>query len=129
MISKRDAYRGCLLGLAIGDAMGYPVDTKTWQQIQEDYGPYGLMGYDLRNGYAEVSSHTQIAAFSCNGLLLGLTRGQVYGKMAPFVRYAALAQPFLGIPGFGDAPPPLHRHPHGGNPEPRKTWIAGRSRQ
>ena len=83
MISKRDAYRGCLLGLAIGDAMGYPVDTKTWPQIQEDYGPYGLMGYDLRNGYAEVSSHTQIAAFSCNGLLLGQTRGQVYGKMAP----------------------------------------------
>lgn len=92
MISKRDAYRGCLLGLAIGDAMGYPVDTKTWPQIQEEYGPYGLMGYDLRNGYAEVSSHTQLAAFSCNGLLLGLTRGQVYGKMAPFVRYAALAQ-------------------------------------
>ena len=39
MISKRDAYRGCLLGLAIGDAMGYPADTKTWPQIQEDYGP------------------------------------------------------------------------------------------
>lgn len=92
MISKRDAYRGCLLGLSIGDAMGYPVDTKTWPQIQEDYGPYGLMGYDLRNGYAEVSSHTQIAAFSCNGLLLGQTRGQVYGKMAPFVRYVGLAQ-------------------------------------
>lgn len=92
MISKRDAYRGCLLGLAIGDAMGYPVDTKTWPQIQEEYGPYGLMGYDLRNGYADVSSHTQLAAFSCNGLLLGLTRGQVYGKMAPFVRYVGLAQ-------------------------------------
>ena len=92
MISRRDAYRGCLLGLAIGDAMGYPADTKTWPQIQEEYGPYGLMGYDLRNGYAEVSSHTQIAAFSCNGLLLGQTRGQVYGKMAPFVRYVHLAQ-------------------------------------
>ena len=92
MISKLQAYRGCLLGLAIGDAMGYPVDTKTWKQIQEEYGPYGLMGYDLRNGYAEVSSHSQLAAFSCNGLLLGLTRGQVYGKMAPFVRYVALAQ-------------------------------------
>lgn len=92
MISKQDAYRGCLLGLAIGDAMGYPVDTKTWKQIQEDYGPYGLMGYDLRNGYAEVSSHTQLAVFSCNGLLLGLTRGQVYGKMAPLVRYVGVAQ-------------------------------------
>lgn len=92
MITKRAAYRGCLLGLAVGDAMGYPVDTKTWSQIQEDYGPYGLLGYDLVNGYADVSSHTQVAAFTCNGLLLGLTRGQVFGKMAPYVRYAALAQ-------------------------------------
>ena len=30
MISKGGAYRGCLLGLAVGDAMGYSVDTKTW---------------------------------------------------------------------------------------------------
>ena len=92
MVSRRSAYRGCLLGLAVGDAMGYTIDTKSWAEIQEDYGPYGLMGYDLRNGYAEISSHTQIAAFSCNGLLLGLTRGQVFGKMAPFVMYAGLAQ-------------------------------------
>lgn len=92
MFSKRSAYRGCLLGLAVGDAMGYTVDSKTWPQIQEDYGPYGLQGYDLLNGYADVTSHTQLAVFTCNGLLLGLTRGQVYGKMAPFVKYAGLAQ-------------------------------------
>lgn len=92
MISKQNAYRGCLLGLAMGDAMGYTVDTKTWPQIREDYGPNGLLGYDLVNGFVEVSSHTQLAAFTCNGLLLGLTRGQVYGKMAPYVRYAGLAQ-------------------------------------
>ena len=92
MISKRSAYRGCLLGLAVGDAMGYTVDTKSWTQIQEDYGPYGLQGYDLLNGYADVTSHTQLAVFTCNGLLLGLTRGAVYGKMAPFVKYAGLAQ-------------------------------------
>ena len=36
MISKRDAYRGCLLGLAVGDAMGHTVDEKSWQDIQED---------------------------------------------------------------------------------------------
>lgn len=92
MISKRSAYRGCLLGLAVGDAMGYTVDTKTWPQIQEDYGPHGLLGYDLVNGYADVTSHTQLAAFTCNGLLLGLTRGIVFGRMAPFVKYAGLAQ-------------------------------------
>ncbi len=72
--------------------MGYTVDTKTWPQIQEDYGPNGLLGYDLVNGYADVTSHTQLAVFTGNGLLLGLTRGQVYGKMAPYVRYVGLAQ-------------------------------------
>ncbi|MBO5129363.1 MAG: ADP-ribosylglycohydrolase family protein [Oscillospiraceae bacterium] len=87
MNSKLSAYRGCLLGLAVGDAMGYSVDTKTWPQIQEDYGPNGLLGYDLCNGYADVTSHTQLAAFTCNALLLGMTRGQVLGKMAPFVKY------------------------------------------
>ena len=92
MIPKQSAFRGCLLGLAVGDAMGYTVDTKTWPQIQEDYGPLGLMGYDLVNGYADITSHTQLAAFTCNGLLLGQTRGQVYGKMAPFVKYVGLAQ-------------------------------------
>ena len=91
MSGKRSAIRGCLLGLAVGDAMGYTVDTKTWPQIQEDYGPHGLMGYDLCNGYADVTSHTQIGVFTCNGLLLGLTRGQVLGKIAPYVKYAALA--------------------------------------
>lgn len=91
MISKRDSYRGCLLGLAVGDAMGYSVDSRTWPEIQEDYGPNGLLGYDLVNGYAEVTSHTQIALFAANGLLLGLTRGQVLGRMAPYVRYVGLA--------------------------------------
>ena len=88
---NRSAYRGCLLGLAVGDAMGHTVDNKSWQEIQEDYGPYGLLGYELVNGYAEVTSYTQLAAFTCNGLLFGLTRGQMTGKMAPFIKYIALS--------------------------------------
>ena len=92
MINRQKAYRGCLLGLAIGDAMGYPVDTKNITQIHTDYGPNGLLGYDLVNGYADITSHTQLAAFTANGLLVGLTRGQVYGKMGPYVRYAHVAQ-------------------------------------
>ena len=84
-------YRGCLLGMAVGDAMGYTVDSRTLQQIREDYGPNGLLGYDLMNGYAEITSYTQLTAFTCTGLLLGLTRGQLLGRMAPFIRYVALA--------------------------------------
>ena len=91
MAPKRSSYRGCLLGMAVGDAMGYTVDNRSWQEIREDYGPNGLLGYDLVNGYADVTSYTQLAAFTCNGLLLGLTRGQMTGKMAPFVKYIGLS--------------------------------------
>ena len=80
-------YRGCLLGLAVGDAMGYTVEDKSWDEIQTEYGPGGLLGYDLKEDeYAPVTSHTQIAAFLCNGLLLALTRGR-----KEYMRWSKLA--------------------------------------
>jgi len=87
METNLSAYRGCLLGLAVGDAMGCTVDSKNLDEILRDYGPDGLLGYDLVNGHAEISSYTQIAAFACNGLLLGLTRGHP----GPSMGYARLA--------------------------------------
>ncbi len=91
MRSKQAIFRGAMLGLAVGDAMGNTVDRLSLEEIRADYGPNGLLGYDLVNGYAEVTSYTQLAAFSANGLLLGLTRGQMQGRMAPLVRYIGLA--------------------------------------
>ena len=87
MENMRPFYRGCLLGLAVGDAMGYTIDDKTWAEIQENYGPNGLLGYDLKESeYAQVTSYTQIAAFLCNGMLLALTRAKGeylrWGKLA-----------------------------------------------
>ena len=79
--------RGCLLGLAVGDAMGYSVDKLSWEEICENYGPNGLLGYDLANGTADGTSYTQLAAFLCNGLLLGLTRG----NPSYYHRYIALS--------------------------------------
>ena len=99
MNSKVAAYRGCLLGMAVGDAMGYPVDKKSWDEICEDYGPNGLLGYDLVNGTADITSYTQIAAFVCNGLLLGAIRGNPdkYSKfMALGLREWAKSQQFRG---------------------------------
>lgn len=85
-------FRGCLLGLAIGDAMGRTVDDRSMEEIRGDFGPGGLQGYNEVNGYTEVTSHTQLAAYGCNGLLLGLTQGQLTRKMAPYVRYIRLAE-------------------------------------
>ena len=87
MDKGNNACRGCLLGLAVGDAMGHAVDGKSWQEIQEDYGPGGLLGYDLVNDSAAGSAHTQVAAFVTNGLLLGITRG----KPELYLRYINLS--------------------------------------
>ena len=79
-------YRGCLLGLAVGDAMGYTIDDKSWEEICADYGPNGLLGYDLVNGCADVTSYTQLPAFVSNGLLLSTSRGK-----SDYLRYITLS--------------------------------------
>ncbi len=76
MDNKLSFFRGCLSGMAVGDAMGYTVDKKTWEQIVNDYGPNGLLGYDLVNGCADVTSYTQLTVFVCNGMLLSAFRSQ-----------------------------------------------------
>ena len=89
MVGRNENLRGCLLGLAVGDAMGYTVDNKSWAEICENYGPNGLLGYDLANGSADVTSYTQLAAFVCNGILLAETRRNV-GLYSRFVTMAIL---------------------------------------
>lgn len=87
MEKRKSGCRGCLLGLAVGDAMGHTVDEKTWEEIQEDYGPNGLLGYDLVNETAAASAYTQVAAYVSNGLLLAVTRG----KQELYLRYITLS--------------------------------------
>jgi len=84
-------FRSCLLGMAVGDAMGYSVDARSLAEIRSDYGPEGLLGYDLVNGCADVSSYTQLAAFAANGLLLCLTRQKLRGQDVPPLNGIALA--------------------------------------
>jgi ADP-ribosylglycohydrolase len=76
------------LGLAAGDALGATVDRKTYEDICRDYGPAGLLGYDLVNGFADISSHTQFASYAANGLLLGITHGQGVASYPRFITQA-----------------------------------------
>ena len=91
MSGKQESLRGCLLGMAVGDAMGHTVDAKSWEEIRESYGPNGLLGYDLVNGYADVTSYTPLAAFTANALLLGATRGKLRQRRASPVMYIGTA--------------------------------------
>ncbi|MBO5728136.1 MAG: ADP-ribosylglycohydrolase family protein [Oscillospiraceae bacterium] len=101
MDQRSAATRGCLLGMAVGDAMGYSVDKKSWSEICEAYGPNGLLGYDLANGSADVTSYTQLAVFVCNSLLLASTRGnpELYSRyLVLAVREWAKSQQFRANP-------------------------------
>ena len=133
MDRRQAACRGCLLGLAVGDAMGYTVDKKTWDEICRDYGPNGLLGYDLVNGSAEITSYTQMAAFVSNGLLLGIYRGRqsVYCHEPagmgeePAVPGRDGKDLLLACPGAADAPAAVHGYPDAGRAEPGDIRHAG----
>jgi ADP-ribosylglycohydrolase len=40
--TRRNAFEGCLLGLAVGDALGYPCEFRTRAAILEAFGPHGV---------------------------------------------------------------------------------------
>lgn len=84
-------FRGCLLGGAAGDALGYSVEFLNRKQIEERYGKDGILGYDLTNDIAIISDDTQMTLFTANGLLLGKTRMAMRGEAAPYAGYLAVA--------------------------------------
>jgi ADP-ribosylglycohydrolase len=84
-----DKYRGCLIGGAAGDALGYAIEFFDEKSIFQKYGEKGITDYELTNGKALISDDTQMTLFTANGLLLGTTRGQLRGIMAPYPSYIA----------------------------------------
>ncbi len=76
-----DAIRGCILGGAAGDALGYPVEFLQEEQIFRRYGENGITAYtkDRASGKALISDDTQMSLFTANGLLVGDTRGAMRG--------------------------------------------------
>lgn len=70
-----DKVKGCLVGGAAGDALGYPVEfRKSYAEIRERYGPQGITRYKLDDhDVAEVSDDTQMTLFTATGLLAAET--------------------------------------------------------
>ena len=77
-IHLRDRARGCLIGGAIGDALGYPVEFISVSAIHRRYGESGIQALecDPQTGTAIISDDTQMVLFTANGLLLSEARGK-----------------------------------------------------
>lgn len=67
----RDRIRGCLIGGAVGDALGYPVEFLSYSQIIHSFGEKGITEYalDVQEGKAVISDDTQMTLFTAEGLL------------------------------------------------------------
>lgn len=65
-----DKARGCLIGGAAGDALGYAVEFSSLKDILKEYGPAGITAYKPdAKGIARFSDDTQMTLFTAEGLL------------------------------------------------------------
>ena len=67
-----DKFRGCLIGGAAGDALGYAVEFKRENENFAEYSNEGITECDLilDDDVAEISDDTQMALFTAEGMLL-----------------------------------------------------------
>lgn len=88
MAQKDAALRGCLMGMAVGDAFGDIVNDMSYADILENYGPYGIMGYDPNSHGPQITAYTQVAAYTINAVLVGVERGKLRGDYLPEITAA-----------------------------------------
>jgi ADP-ribosylglycohydrolase len=84
MKRNQEFFRGCLVGGAIGDALGEPVEFLDLEEIQTRFGPNGIQ--DLQrssSGKAEITDDTQMTLFTAEGILRAETRGVLKGICHP----------------------------------------------
>lgn len=79
----QDKIRGSLIGGAVGDALGYPVEFMSYADIVQKYGDKGITRYELdrNSGKSLISDDTQMTLFTANGLLFAITRVMTHGAL------------------------------------------------
>ena len=101
MITMRDRYRGCLLGGAVGDALGAGIEFASLAEIRRKHGPAGVTGYVPCYGRSRaITDDTQMTLFTAEGLL----RARQDGNDVPDALWQAY-QRWLSTQGYrGSAP-------------------------
>ncbi len=83
MMKRNRAYfYGCLMGGAIGDALGVPIEFMKYHQIVSQYGDKGVcdLTFPSYQRYALISDDTQLTMFTVEGLLRSATRAKRKNK-------------------------------------------------
>lgn len=76
----QDIYRGCLLGGAVGDALGAPVEFLSRDQTIRKFGPAGIQEFVPAFGkLGAITDDTQMTLFTAEGVMRGWLRGNLKG--------------------------------------------------
>jgi ADP-ribosylglycohydrolase len=83
----RDRVHGCLLGGAVGDALGAAVEFRSIDEIRAQFGPAGIAEPAEAYGRAgAITDDTQMTVFTADGLIRAAVRGRTKGILdAPTV--------------------------------------------
>ncbi|MEI6214968.1 MAG: ADP-ribosylglycohydrolase family protein [Desulfuromonadales bacterium] len=83
--NTRQHFIGCLLGGAVGDALGWPVEFLDYSQIVKDYGPAGITEMvPGEDELYEITDDTQMTLFTAEGLLQAWSSSRHYGSPPDF---------------------------------------------
>ncbi|WP_201791830.1 ADP-ribosylglycohydrolase family protein [Mycobacterium avium] len=79
-MTGRERFRGCLLGGAVGDALGAPVEFQSYEEILAQFGRAGITAYaPAYGGVGTITDDTQMTLFTAEGLLRYWVRGCMRG--------------------------------------------------
>lgn len=91
MKKNLDKFRGCIIGGAAGDALGYAVEFLSESAIRVKFGRSGITQYRLQKGIAPISDDTQMTLFTANALLYGATAERLSGVPASYTDHVTTA--------------------------------------
>ena len=88
----RDRFRGCLLGGAVGDALGAPVEFMKLSEIRQRFGEAGIQDYSPIYGrLGAITDDTQLTLFTAEGMLRAYVRTCMRGIGPVFASVTARA--------------------------------------
>ncbi|MBO0721383.1 MAG: ADP-ribosylglycohydrolase family protein, partial [Blastocatellia bacterium] len=79
-----EKFTGCLLGGAVGDALGAAVEFQSIESIRKKYGTAGITDYDVAYGRrGAITDDTQMTLFTAEGLLRAIANSARGGLSRP----------------------------------------------
>lgn len=83
-LSSESRFAGCLLGGAVGDALGGAVEFQSLEAIRRQFGPGGITEYAPAYGrLGAITDDTQMTLFTAEGLIRAFLRSDTRGVCNP----------------------------------------------